>query len=800
MGVTNFQLKNHLDPITHTEVNTIYGAINNIESAIEIDPGSQRIILSDENITSLDASKLVATSDAAIRRLSLSEALNVSGNATFDGVVYFGNGAGIKIYGENNVEIIKLGTYTTGLNGLLCTDGTNVNLLVSNQGKVSIRGTIEALTGSKFTGEVNIEDGIVTGDLEVGGSTGIVVKGGTKEIVVGALGKIKAGTNELTSSGFSFNQGTINIGTKFLVDATGKLTARDVDISGKVTVSSGDFELYSGIIGGAIVSLSGIYVDGFGSATTGWSLGKDGYFYAKKANITGVVNATGGTITGEIVMSGNGKLVLPGVTFDSTGPKFTTLNLSLGSGKFNLNNGNLQCTNAIVTGQINMTSGNVVGTVTIGGNSNIRLDGAARQIVAGNTRLGSQGIDFKQGTICLGSGPYGPAGDEKYRFYLSGNGYLVAKDVSLQGLFEGELSATSGTIGGWLIDSSHIFAENTTDSYPSGAAGEINRSLFVMHNGSLTTYSDREAIGSGHSESVALIINNHGLTIPNGDINITTGINGERKVVINSTGIRAQRTFADEVVIDSGGIKSFKNGADLGYIITPEGLEPSTLKDHSLTATKFNNIAPNKPTDLTYSIKPGQLQNRDTEEVVISWKIPTKKTNGSDYTDPAGFKIYLKDVANDTGYPCMIMTDYRPDNPDIIDPENPMFNVKSIRITNLKVGSLYGIKVAAFDRLGNESAPEEIVIAIPKNIAAPPPLYKFDVTPLVQVISCSWNRSTDERFSYYEVERCASADGNNYSSWQLQQLSYILITRLTLQHGINIGSDQLTRKVWQVIG
>lgn len=763
---TNFQLKNYLDTLIHTEINSIYAAINNIEYAIDIDSGTGKIILSDSSISSLDASKLIPTSDASIRNISLSGTFNVAGNAAIDGILTFGSSGGIKIHGVNDIEIIKLGEYNTGLHGLLCTDGTNVNLLVDNNGHVTVRGNVNALTGSQFTGTVTVESGNILGDVNVGGSTGIVLKGGTKELVIGSLGKIVAGTNELTSSSFSFNQGTINIGTKFSVDSTGKLTATDVDITGKVTVSSGDFELYAGIVGGAQISLNGIYVNGFGSSTTGWSLNRDGFLYAKKASVTGEVNITSGTITGIVEMSGQGQLVLPGVTFTPTGPSFSILNLSLGGGKFNLNNGNLQCTNAIVTGQINMTSGNVVGTVTIGGDPNLKFNGSLRQITAGNSVISSSGINFKHGSICLGSGIFGPVSDEAYRLYLSNDGYLAAKDVYLEGEFVGSLIGTNGSLGGWLIDSSSIFAENTSDSYPSGTAGEINRSLFILSGGVLATYADRLALGGGHADTLALRIDKDGLYIPNGKIDITTGFSEGKKVVINSTGIRAQETISDEVVIDGSGIRAFSNGADLGYIITPTGLEPSALKDNSLTAIKFNSTAPKTPTNLIHSVELKQTHGHDTAEAVVSWTIPTEKEDDSPYTDPACFRIYIKDVEVDAGFPCVFTTDHKPDFPEIVDPEDPNYNVKSFRISNLRTGTVYSISVSAVDRLGNESTKQETAISTPKDQSIPSPSATFVVTPLVRMIVGVWNRAQEKDFLYYEIERAESFDDITYTDWQ----------------------------------
>jgi archaellum component FlaC len=763
---TNFQLKNYLDTLIHTEINSIYAAINNIEYAIDIDSGTGKIILSDSSISSLDASKLIPTSDASIRNISLSGTFDVAGNAAIDGILTFGSSGGIKIHGVNDIEIIKLGEYNTGLHGLLCTDGTNVNLLVDNNGHVTVRGNVNALTGSQFTGTVTVESGNILGDVNVGGSTGIVLKGGTKELVIGSLGKIVAGTNELTSSSFSFNQGTINIGTKFSVDSTGKLTATDVDITGKVAVSSGDFELYAGIVGGAQISLNGIYVNGFGSSTAGWSLDRDGFLYAKKASVTGEVNITSGTITGIVEMSGQGQLVLPGVTFTPTGPSFSILNLSLGGGKFNLNNGNLQCTNAIVTGQINMTSGNVVGTVTIGGDPNLKFNGSLRQITAGNSVISSSGISFKHGSICLGSGIFGPVSDEAYRLYLSNDGYLAAKDVYLEGEFVGSLIGTNGSLGGWLIDSSSIFAENTSDSYPSGTAGEINRSLFILSGGVLATYADRLALGGGHADTLALRIDKDGLYIPNGKIDITTGFSEGKKVVINSTGIRAQETISDEVVIDGSGIRVFSNGADLGYIITPTGLEPSALKDNSLTAIKFNSTAPKTPTNLIHSVELKQTHGHDTAEAVVSWTIPTEKEDDSPYTDPACFRIYIKDVEVDAGFPCVFTTDHKPDFPEIVDPEDPNYNVKSFRISNLRTGTVYSISVSAVDRLGNESTKQETAISTPKDQSIPSPSATFVVTPLVRMIVGVWNRAQEKDFLYYEIERAESFDDITYTDWQ----------------------------------
>jgi hypothetical protein len=762
MGTTNFPTFVYLDTLGHTHVNNIQTAINNLEAAINITPGTTNAAIPSEKIANgLDAAKLLSSSDASIRRLFLSETLTVAGDTALTGTVSLGVAGAIKVTGNGAVEILKLGRYDVGAYGLRVTDGTNTNLLVNSDGQVSLRGIVTALDGSDFTGMIHVQGGTIAGDVNVGGTDGISLKGVNKQIVVNQLGKIVAGTNEITATDILFKRGTIDIGTKFHVAADGTLVATGVDISGRVTVTDGDLLLYAGTIGGATIGADSISVGGSTSATTGFSLMSSGDLYAKKAHVTGDVNITSGTLTlGDLTLSGAGRFVSPFVTISATGINITAGTFSLGSGRFTLNNGVLVCSDANVTGSIYMTSGNIQGQVTVGSSATLKFDGPGQRFIAGASGLTPTGIDFKQGSVTLGfgQGTYGPGGDQNYRLYVATDGRLSAKDVTLQGTFSGSFNITGGTMAGWQTDADNIY---------SGTTAELNKSLFVLNkSGVLTSYSDRIALGAGHTEASVLIINNTGLTVNSGAINLTTAISGGQKLLINNTGIRSQYNATNEVVMDGTGIKCIYDGVDLGYIVTPAGLAAFALADHSLGSIKFKDIKPRMDPFVSASSVLRQTVGGDFVDVTLTWKVPTLKEDDSNYDDGVGFRIYLKETGEDA-LPCIQITDIDPDYPEINDPEHPQYKVKTFVLKNLKPGTQYTAKVSTFDKLGNESVRTQADFTTLSDLTNPPEIGdgNFTVSSTNTTINGQWVRCSDIAFSYYQVDRCYSSDDIDYSSW-----------------------------------
>lgn len=150
---TNFQEKSYKDVLYHGEINAIYSAINNVEEAINITPGSSSASIPNTNIASgIDGAKISSTSSLSVLNIT-STSLATINNLNLEGLMTINNGF---------IDIVKLGEISSANYGMIVTDGVNDNIQISNSGEVQLRGVVTALEGSSLNGSANITEGDIS--------------------------------------------------------------------------------------------------------------------------------------------------------------------------------------------------------------------------------------------------------------------------------------------------------------------------------------------------------------------------------------------------------------------------------------------------------------------------------------------------------------------------------------------------------------------------------------------------------------------------------------------------------------
>ena len=136
----------------------------------------------------------------------------------------------------------------------------------------------------------------------------------------------------------------------FSVSSLGSLFAKNVDISGKISASSG--------------SIGGISISSIGISSPRFSIMSSGRIEASDVHLTGVINATSGKL-GNVQIEG--ELSGPGYSLTQTGLEITKGSIDLGNGALRIyNTGRIEASDVNLSGHINATSGNVSGTFTAG--------------------------------------------------------------------------------------------------------------------------------------------------------------------------------------------------------------------------------------------------------------------------------------------------------------------------------------------------------------------------------------------------------------------------------------------------
>lgn len=140
---------------------------------------------------------------------------------------------------------------------------------------------------------------------------------------------------------------------------TGNLSAAGGTFSGNLSAAGGTF---SGELSGGTISIgsgnsifkadsNGIYLGNSTFSSAPFRVTPQGGLVASNANITGTINATSGTISGNLI----------------TGGTISGTSIDINNGAFQVNSdGSLTATNADITGEINATSGSISGSLVTG--------------------------------------------------------------------------------------------------------------------------------------------------------------------------------------------------------------------------------------------------------------------------------------------------------------------------------------------------------------------------------------------------------------------------------------------------
>lgn len=448
MATTNFTnyLPNSGDVLYALDIKEIQNSINNIESAIDISPGTSNANIPASNLASgIDGAKIDSSSSISISDMT------VSNNTTLNGIVDLDNGY-VSIHNpiDSNHEVIRIGKINSSNRGLLVKDNSDsTTLSISSDGRVNLSGVINALTGSSLNGVANLSGGSITGVISMGN---ISLDGSNGAIRLTGNASIEAGGATITPDGISFTSGILDI-----IGPTGQLFEVN---DGVLTATHANVDLLSGSsIGGIDVGTTGIHQGGLGSSTTGFSLNSDGTVYIRDGEFAGEANlSSNSTIRGtlENVSDSSSKF-----SITDTGPRFVMPNLSM------TEEGVLTATDVDLSGVFNIGAGSQFTGNTSAGNLIINNTGA----YAGTNAIevtGSGGVkvdelgsidaynSLGEKIISIGNGMTITYHDSSFiedRLIVSEQGDIWLKAViNATGRFRGTVEATNGYLSGVSID------------------------------------------------------------------------------------------------------------------------------------------------------------------------------------------------------------------------------------------------------------------------------------------------------------------------------------------------------------
>ena len=440
--------------------------------------------------------------------------------------IYVGGGGGtsqgtagqILIYDANGAEI---GHWTSS--GIQIKDGTiqsadftNGTAPYASSGiQINLSSTPHIKTKNfaiKANGDAYFRGDVVANGATIGGSNGWEVKAGYIHNVDGPISSavtnlvagtyIGAGTNgilnttggettadckyvqiksgTLTANNVEIKGGHLKVGSNFEVaSGTGKLTASGADITGVLNADTGTIGGSSGweIVTGYIHNVDGPTSSAVNNTKAGTYIG---------AGTSGILNTTGGATAAsrKYVQILNGKITannvdIDGGSIDISGSNNTSFSAS--------------STGISVTGEIKATSGkigtNAINQITIGNNATHASiysgNKSSRDDANDGFYLGTNGfslgnkvfvvtndgkVTIKNGSIQSSSfsdntsSHYSNSG---IKIDLDSNGSIKAKnfaiDSSGNAYFQGQLSATSGSIAGWYINTAGGLTDSLTD-------------------------------------------------------------------------------------------------------------------------------------------------------------------------------------------------------------------------------------------------------------------------------------------------------------------------------------------------
>jgi hypothetical protein len=356
-------------------------------------------------------------------------------------------------------------TFKVTAAGVLTATGATISgVLTATSG--TFTGTINANAGN-FTSTVTIGNGATTGTLNVGTHTNKIVIIGTNANTTTAI--YGGQTGYATGSGFWMDaSGRFSVGTatnylKFA--ATGieiatsqfSLTSAGVaTFSGALSAASGSFAGSLSAVTGTLgaLTVNGILTLGTGTiASTNFNVTSAGVVTATSATITGVINANTGylggatnywNITAGLLTSvGTASIVM--ATASSTIKVGAVTTVDLGAGIFMDGNGNFRA-----------------GTAT-SGTDFIKATTTALTIKASTFDLSTATLKITSApSISLGATPPTSATAGTGIWINAAGIYGLSSNTQnfILSATDGSVTAISGTIGGWTLNSNYLRATN----------------------------------------------------------------------------------------------------------------------------------------------------------------------------------------------------------------------------------------------------------------------------------------------------------------------------------------------------
>lgn len=613
---TPFIAKASGEELYAAEVNAIYFAINKLEEAIGLVPGtSQAHIDPNQLADGIPASKISPTTDLAVRGLSASSQAQLLGGGVLDGSFSFGPQGALQVNGR-----LVIGQTSPGAPGILATDDTGqVTFRIDEAGNVTVRGRLYSDAESEFTGRITALSGTFAGSVTVGGDSGIIIDGPAKEIRLDSDGRIVAGGTVLSHAGIQIFQGSIDLGEgRFQVTEDGVLIARDATIFGTVTAVSGQ-------IGGIHIEPSGIHIGGLGPDTSGFSLSSDGRLFAKQGSFTGEIHAQSGTL-GDLAVTG--VIQAGGTRITPSGIEIESGSINLGQGRFVVDGeGNLTATQANITGRITALSGSFQGPVQAG--PHVVLDQEGIHVT------GEAGIEVLGGNILVRRSDRTPLveigsyrqGFEEHRGIRVSDGtkdtFLVneAGDVILRGTvyaesgeFTGTIHATAGEFGGVAVTGDVVVEQG----------GRILAGSTVIDEQGISLTSGRIDLAGRFIVTEDGTLTAEGARI-SGEITATSGrFAGDVKVGDEASQLIIQgslgRIVAGGTILSSTGLHMTEGSIELGtsFSVTQDGR--LTARDATIEGTivvRSGEILGELTVGNGVRIIPGRIDVRGDEGIVL---------------------------------------------------------------------------------------------------------------------------------------------------------------------------------------
>ena len=408
--------------------------------------------------------------------------------------------------------------------------GWNIDSDNINKGNVIINSTDEYISlGTGLTGNMDHTsldgDGVYisgSGQFSVGNEDEYIIWDGTDLYIKSDNLIITASDIDITTDNFNLSSSAIVVSS----DEGGKIKlGNDADTQ--------TFEVYNGIyLSGSgefvIGSSSGAYIsfinDNLNISSSNFSV-IDGNVSASNAWFDGTISASAGNI-------GN---------WDITDGAIKNTNIELSS------DGEISSSNFFVSNEGNLTASNV----------NISGSITASSLLVGN-KTGAH-LSYTDDDFFLSMSNFSASGDTVYissSNFLLNEGNITANNVSLTG----SISASSGNIGGWTIDSDRIYSGDLELS----GTGVISSSNFYVDNiGNITAssvlisgsiYSEDGNIGGWTIDNNAIYKNNTYLSSESSSLLILNDNNDE--VIRIGSGSKFDVTISGSNELTEGGFET----------------------------------------------------------------------------------------------------------------------------------------------------------------------------------------------------------------------------------------------------